>query len=69
MEDANRKREIRTRPFYRLEHYQYLQGTDGKARVSEENIKSDIEYIIFPIIPKAGYYYKLATHYSIIGKI
>jgi hypothetical protein len=68
-EDTNGEEEIRTQPFCGLEHHQHPRGTDGKARVSEENVKSDIECMIFPIIPKAGYCCKLATHYSIVGKI
>jgi hypothetical protein len=51
------REEIRTHnPFCRLDHHQYppklpfTELADGKARVSEENVKSDIECIIFPII-------------------
>jgi len=69
-EDANGG-EIRTQPFFRLEHYQHPQGADGKARVSEENVKLDIECMILPInlFVKWGIATKLATHYLIVDKI
>jgi hypothetical protein len=43
-----------THPFCELENYQYSQATGEMARVSEGNVKSDIECMIFPIFPEAS---------------